>query len=380
MFRKFKIILKGVLHLFKFWKFLKKEKIIFIFSSRFGHFLQNTEVLLRDLSRKEIKKTLFVLDEKIDNEELLDIWKKYDLDFCSYEFGTLLRLVKKHKKIINHYDLVPKNKKKYLKNRIIKYLVSENKLSVPYEYLSITFRDSKYNNINYNTFNDEFRDTKKKDMRLLINYFKKRKIHLIKVNKTLTSKVYGIEDYGFNSNYKVENSFRLIKNSKIHIGSSTGIDTFAAFVDKPMINVNTLLGNNFISRLYTFPTFILPINLKFFSNKKIVPLSEQIKFLKYAEDKYQINHLDNKLQKEIGVYYETNSYTEIISCYNEYLRFIKKKFHLDKKLKYYQKKFWSIYPKTYTHKFSKTEITSSRFYGKVFIPSSYFEKYKNFLD
>ena len=52
MFRKFKIILKGVLHLFKFWKFLKKEKIIFIFSSRFGHFLQNTEVLLRDLSRK----------------------------------------------------------------------------------------------------------------------------------------------------------------------------------------------------------------------------------------------------------------------------------------------------------------------------------------
>ena len=135
----------------------------------------------------------------------------------------MLRLVKKHKKIINHYDLVPKNKKKYLKNRIIKYLVSENKLSVPYEYLSITFRDSKYNNINYNTFNDEFRDTKKKDMRLLINYFKKRKIHLIKVNKTLTSKVYGIEDYGFNSNYKVENSFRLIKNSKIHIGSSTGI-------------------------------------------------------------------------------------------------------------------------------------------------------------
>ena len=175
MLRKINIVLKGTLHLFKLWKFFKKEKIIYIFSSRFGHFLQNTEILLRDLNRKDIKKTLFVLDEKIDNYELLDIWKKYNLDFCSYEFGTLLRLLKRKKKIINHYQTVPKNKKKYLKNRIIKNLIPENKLSVPNEYLSITFRDSKYNKINYNTYNDEFRDTKKKDIRLLINFFKKKK-------------------------------------------------------------------------------------------------------------------------------------------------------------------------------------------------------------
>ena len=36
-----------------------------------------------------------------------------------------------------------------------------------------------------------------------------------------------------------------------------------------------------------------------------------------------------KLQKEFDVYYETNSYTEIISCFNEYLNFIKKKLEKD---------------------------------------------------
>ena len=377
MLRKINIVLKGTLHLFKFWKFFKKEKIIYIFSSRFGHFLQNTEILLRELNRKEIKKTLFVLDEKIDNYELLDIWKKYNLDFCSYEFGKLLSLVKK-KAYYNHFVTVPQKKLFFQNKRILKHLIPNHQI-FDSEYTTITFRDSKYNIENYNYSGDMFRDTKKKDIRLLVEYFKKKKIKLVKVNKSF-DKVNGIIDYGYNKNYELEKAFSIIKNTKFHIGSSTGIDTVAAFCDKPMINPNTLLGNNFISRLYTYPTFIIPINLKYKKDRSIVPLSKQVKLLKYAEKNIFLHHLDINLQNKFGVYYESNSFLEIISGYEEYNYFLKNKFKFNKKFINYQKKFWSIYPKVYKNRI-KTNIitTSNKFIGNIFIPSSYFDKYKNFL-
>lgn len=365
-------------HCIKYRKFFKKKKIIFLFSSRFGHFIQNTEITLRELSRKEINETVFALDRKIDNLELLRIWEKYDLDFCSYEFGKFLSYFKKKNYFFNHWNTVPQ-KKTFIFKKVLKNIINKKKF-FDFEYNSITFRDSNYNLINYNNSGGSFRDTKKKDIKKIITYFNKKKIKIIKVNKS-EKKIFGINDYGYNKNYKLDDALCIINGSKIHIGSSTGLDMAAGIFDKPMINPNTLLGNNLISRLYTFPTFILPINLKFKKTKKIVPLSKQIEYLKIAEKKKIINHLDYDLQKLFAVYYETNTYDEIISTYKEYVIFLKNNLKVNKVLKKYQDKFWSIYPKIYKMRVNNQNITttSNNFYGNVFIPINYFKKYKDFL-
>lgn len=114
LYRYIKILIKGIILLIKNLKLLKKKKIVFLNSSRFGHFFQNTEIALRKINKKKLNDYLFVLDEfKVDNEDLLNIWKSYEnIEIVPYELGAVLAKVFRKKHEYNTYEMVPQKKKK----------------------------------------------------------------------------------------------------------------------------------------------------------------------------------------------------------------------------------------------------------------------------
>ena len=153
-------------YLFNYKKLIKIEYFVYFFSSRFGHFLQNTEIFLRDV--KSTEKYLFVCEDQIDNLDLFNIWSKH-INIWPNSLGNFMRFFLNKKPIHIKSLTVPQNKK-YLKNRVIKNI----KLNPDYKvlqnfkkkkYVTVTIRDSKYNEKVYNDFRDPFRNTKIKDFK-----------------------------------------------------------------------------------------------------------------------------------------------------------------------------------------------------------------------
>ncbi len=75
-------------YLFNYKKLIKIEYVVYLFSSRFRHFLLNTEIFLRDT--KSTEKYLFVCEDQIDNSDLLNIWLKY-IDIWPNSLGNFMR-------------------------------------------------------------------------------------------------------------------------------------------------------------------------------------------------------------------------------------------------------------------------------------------------
>ena len=259
--RLLKLLLLGTIVFFSnLTKIREKKYIVYLFSSRFGHFLMNTEIFLRNLN--STKEYLFVTENKIDNQDLLNIWKR-KLDIFPMYLGDFLRVFLNFK-IIHIRALVIPQSRKYIKKRIIKKI----KLNPNFEnfnslnkkkYISLTIRDSEYNKKMYNDYRASFRDTNLKDFKKTISYFVKKKNNFVKVNKSFNDyKIKSMLDYGLSQDYDLETAFSIIKNSEFHIGSSTGLDTYPALIDKKMVIFNAMFGASFTSRLHTFPTMFIP--------------------------------------------------------------------------------------------------------------------------
>lgn len=391
LYRYIKILIKGIILLIKNLKLLKKKKIVFLNSSRFGHFFQNTEIALRKINKKKLNDYLFVLDEfKVDNEDLLNIWKSYEnIEIVPYELGAVLAKVFRKKHEYNTYEMVPQKKKNFHSNRIFKNLLKNpskyclNLINTSGKYCTITIRDSNYQNLKYNDFRDKFRDSEIEDIKKIANFLKKKNIKLIKVNNSLrTYKIKNLFDYGVYKKYNLNDVGNLIKNSYMHIGSGTAIDPAAWFIDHPILNPNIMLGNNYTLRCSTIPSMFIPLNLFDKKNKKILPLSKHIKLLQRIKKKYKVDHLTNYLQKKFNLFYKTNDYREIISAFEEYSKIIDNNFKFSKRLLEYQAKFWNIYPNTFVNKIAGQKIimNSKKFRGSGFLPKSYFKYHKNFLN
>ena len=369
---------------------LKKKKIIFLFSSRFGHFLQNTEITLRQIDKKKLNDYLFALDRfEVDNNDLLNIWKSYEnIDIVPYELGIVLAKIFKKDHEYNNHVTVPQKKKAYHSNRILKNLIKRpsqyclNLINISGKYCTITIRDSVYQNLKYNTFRDKFRDTNIEDIKKIANYLKKKNIKLIKINNSFQKyKIENLFDYGSYKKYNLNDVNNLIKNSYMHIGSGTGVDVTAWLIDHPILQPNNMLGNNFNTRLAIRPSMYIIMSL-FQEDKKILSLKKQIKLLQKIKNKYGIDQLSYDLQKKFNLFYKTNNYKEIISAFEEYSKIIDNNFKVSKESLKYQKKFWNIYPNTFINKIGGKNIviSSKQFRGNALLPKSFFKFHKNFLN
>ena len=379
-----KALLCGSLFVLFNRKLLNKKYVVYLFSSRFGHFLQNTEIFLRN--KKNLKDYIFVTESIIDNKELLELWSKY-IDIYPMFIGDFLRFFLKKKDIHLRPYIVPQDKK-FQESRILKNIFlspDKKKISkfVNKKYITISFRDSAYNKKFHNTGSrDSYRDTNNSDMKKVINYFSKKNYTFIKINTSFKKfNCPNIFDYGFSKNYNLETALEFIKNADYHIGSNTAIDTYAAFIDKKIILSNVLLGASFPSRLHTSPCLFTPINIFYKKNNKFVPLSKQIEFLKYSEQKFNVSHFSKDSLRFFGIYAQTNSYDEIIDTAEEYQKLVKNSFLLDKNLKDKQKLFWKIYSETWSiiDRNEKIVINSKNFKGNLILSEKYTKKYKGFL-
>ena len=87
-----KIIKGSSLGLFIIIQFIisnKKTNIVKLFSSKFGHFLVNTEIFLRERYNNK-ENFIFFTEETIDNKLLLNLWNK-KLKITSYNVGFFLQ-------------------------------------------------------------------------------------------------------------------------------------------------------------------------------------------------------------------------------------------------------------------------------------------------
>lgn len=370
-------------YLFNYKKLIKIEYVVYLFSSRFGHFLQNTEIFLRDV--KSTEKYLFVCEDQIDNLDLFNIWSKH-INIWPNSLGNFMRFFLSKKPIHIKSLTVPQNKK-YLKNRVIKNI----KLNPDYKvlqnfkkkkYVTVTIRDSKYNEKMYNDFRDPFRNTKIKDFKKTINSLNKGNLNFVKVNKSFKKiNIRNFTDYGSSNNYNLDTAFSLINEAYYHIGSSTGLDVYAAFADKQLVIFNVFFGSNFMSRLHTVPSMFIPINTFYKKTNRIVPLRKQFEMYNISEKKFNLPHFGKKEMDYFGIYQETNSFDEMKNAIKEYEKLINNSFSLDKETKNVQKSFWKNSPKTwnYNNEIKKINFFNKKFKGSFLISKYYVHKYKEFL-
>jgi putative glycosyltransferase (TIGR04372 family) len=365
-------------------KLLRKKYVVYMFSSRFGHFLQNTEIFLRKRIKK--KKFIFVTENIIDNCDLLKLWSKY-IDICPIAAGDFLRLFFQKKVMHLRPYIVPQDKN-YQKNRIIKNipLNPQQEIVNKYKkknYITFSLRDSAYNKKFHNDFRDDFRDSNIAGLKKIIQYSntKKERNIFVRVNKSFKKTNFFFYDYGYDKNYDLETALYLIKNSKYHIGSNTAIDTYAAFVDKKVLLFNSLFGANFASRLYTQPSLFVPINIYFKYKKTLVCLSKQVEFQKDCEMRFNSPHFTKQSLDFYGIFIRPNSNDEMVNIYKEFQKLVNKSFLLNKLEKKNQKLFWSIYPKNWKiiDQIHNISYNSPDFRGNLILSSYYVNKYKNFL-
>ena len=383
--RMLKAITQGIFLILLNPKLIKKKYVIYLFSSRFGHFLQNTEVFLRNKIKK--KECIFIKEDKVDNIQLLKLWSK-KIDISPIVVGDFLRFFLR-KNVIHLRTITVPQDKNFLKTRFIKKISLEPKKEIinkfkKNDYITFSLRDSSYNQkIHHNGLRDNFRDSNIDDFKkIIISSNIKKKNIFIKVNNSFKkTKIKNFYDYGFDKSYDLETALYLIKNSKYHIGSNTAIDTYAALIDQKVLLFNTMLGTSFPTRLYTSPSLFVPLNIFYKKNKRLVPLSKQIELLQHCEKKFNSSDLTKDALNYFGIFIKSNSTDEMMNIFKEFKKLIKRSFLLNKKEKKIQESFWNIYP-TKWYKIDKGQkiiFNSPNFRGNLILSSYYVSKYKNFL-
>tara|TARA_A100001011_G_scaffold383407_1_gene454574 strand:- start:407 stop:1597 length:1191 start_codon:yes stop_codon:yes gene_type:complete len=380
-----KIIKGSPLGLFIIIQFIisnKKTNIVKLFSSKFGHFLVNTEIFLREkYSSKE--NFIFFTEETIDNELLLNLWNK-KIKIISYDVGFFLQ---KCSFFTNwkYYDLrdftFPRNKKKY---RDKNYLFPKKQINFDRgKYFTCSIRTSNYNKYTQ-LFNkkelDSFqswRDTDINNFLLAMSRATSKKMQAIIINKLFKNnlKKKKHKNLIFHKNYDLEKIFNYVINSKFHLASSTGIDSISYLNNIPTAYVNGTLGLGFHSISFSDLSIFCPLNIYSVSEKKILSLKEHIKLLKDLQKKFNIDRLELEHQKYYGVRYEKQSSDEIYNVILEIKKLSQNKNFLKKKDITLQKKFWKIYPDKWYFNYTNACIFNKRL-NKTIISPYFLRKYE----
>ena len=356
----------------------KKINLVKLFSSKFGHFLVNTEIFLREKYNPN-QTFIFFTEDVVDNEELFNLWKKKIFIISSSTGYFLYKILP----FLNwkYYDLrnftFPKEINKF-RNKNFLFNIKKSKSKKKYSYFTSSIRKSNYHKLTQlNNENDpdpyqSWRDTN------LNNFFLALFKAINKNNRSfLINKFFDIKFlkrykkdylYYYKKNYNLEKIFSLILNSKFHLSSSTGIDVVSYLNNIPTAYVNGTLGLGFHSISFSDQSVFCPLNIYSVKEKKIISLKKQVELLKDLQKKFKIDRFEKIHQKYYGIRYLNQTSDEIYNIIMEIDKLSSGKNILNKPDEILQKKFWKIYPNKRFMKSSKTWIFDKRLNRTIISP------------
>ena len=182
----------------------------------------------------------------------------------------------------------------------------------------------------------------------------------------------------FKTGYSLSKIFKRFHDSKFHIGSSTGIDTFAFHQNKPTGLTNVALGGGMPSIFYPDKCIVLPFNLYCTKEKKILSIKSYLNLLLKLQKKHFLDRFEIEYQKKFKVKYISNSEDEIYNLIHETELLSRNKLKLKKNDQVLQKKFWNIYPDKWFAPSIRNTIFNKK-ENQILVSPYYLRKYKNLL-
>lgn len=351
----------------------KKIKLVKLFSSKFGHFLVNTEIFLREEYSKNYK-FIFFTEDVIDNDDLLKLWKK-KIFIISSNSGFFL-----YKCLFflgwQFYDLreytFPRKMDVYRKKN---FLFKKKKLNFKFNYFTSSIRTFNYNKhtqtldkIDPDPY-QSWRDTNLNNFFSAISKTTNKNKKTFIINKLFDSSFLNNKKnlIFYKKNYDLNKVFNLTLGSKFHLASCTGIDSISYLQNIPTAYINGTLGLGFHSVSFSDKAIFCPLNIYSFKKKQILSLKEQIDLLRHLQKKFNIDRFEAKHQKYYDIKYVQQSYDEILNIIIEIDKLSSGKNIMTKFDESLQNKFWNIYPnKWFT--VSKTCVFNKQFNKTILSP------------
>jgi putative glycosyltransferase (TIGR04372 family) len=163
-------------------------------------------------------------------------------------------------------------------------------------------------------------------------------------------------DYSKSNSFSLEKELTLINQSKLYIGSCTGLDVIALTNEIDTLLINVTLGTSFQTTYLTKKTIFVPAKLYSTTYDRYLTLTEYLEYLNLLELEYKIDRFENYHQSQFGVIQIHPSEDEILESVKESLNLIDNIDFMTDDDNINQDKFWNIYPK----EFPINEIKLSR--------------------
>lgn len=401
-FIKFRILLhiffsvSEILFLFFKTKFQNKKVILAkLFNTKFGHFYFNTENFLKYKYNKK-NLILFYPGEPFDNNfnDLKKEIKKFGLiisfgsgfffskffKILKWEFCDLRQftIIKKKQDLFKKPNLFYKKKKSFFCDNLVTFSI----------------RTSAYNALtsNHKFGKDPFqswRDTNQTDLLMALKKFnlgKKYNFFLIndKIRETkIFNKIKSQKNINWldQHNYQLNKIFNIVSNSKFHLASATGIDTFAFNNNIPTAIMHLTFGGGLPSIYYPKKTIVCPMNLFSIKKKKILNIVEQLKYHAELQKNHNIDRFEKSgevnLQKMYKCFYLKSSWDEIFHLLLEIENYAQEKKIFSKQDEINQKKFWRYYPDKWFYPGIKQPVFEKS-HGLIISPY-FLRKYSKYL-
>ena len=373
---------------------LVKKKFVVLFTNRFGHFIQNTEVFMLEGVEGCIDDYVFILMPYVETSELLALWKRKIKYTVPYSVGYFLIKTKVKNVIDISASTLPQSEKKYLNNKsVFNELIDPNgvvfnTLKNRYQidkFVTFSVRESDYGFTNSRGVDAPYRDTHSINLQMSLDYLNANGYKIIRVNKSRISVDVDVDfifDYGICDNYKLEEALTFIKHAQFHIGTSTGIDIYPTMAGVPTLQTNAFLGLSFILRAYKKRGIYLP--MKIFSTRlnRYCTLEEEINFLKISQY-LKHDHILPEDQKKFGCVYVNNSEKEILDAVKEIECISRENFKLTADDICKQNAFWKKYPSTWKNDVKSDvaiiDIIGNGFNHKGLISPSFLRSHYDYL-
>lgn len=341
-------IIPALYILFKFKHKYKNVTLVYMFSSKFGHFYTNTELFLRsEYSNKN--GYIFYPEELIDNENLLNEWKKiiYVTDnYIGFAISKISKILNINKIDLRDFSAVKRENffnKGYLvkkKNPIKNFftcsvrLSNYQKLNQSQEADYQSYRDTNVDNFNYAI--SKFLNDKKNMKSLLINSNADQLFE--KYNKL------NIDNFFYNVSSNIDVLIDKFCQSSFHFGATTGVDTVGFAQNIPCGLYNMILGATF--NFLTYPTKCIVSPLLLYDKKinKYLSLRKNIELNKFMEKNFNKNRFDLSDQKKFNLEYVKNSKDEMYNLLLETYHYSNEDLILSEDEEKMQQLFWKNYP------------------------------------
>lgn len=336
---------------------IKYQKLIFVLthSSKFGHFLINTENYVNE-NREALNQSIFTCEGIVDTDHLFRKWEKHINIYRN--FSGLAKIYSRYFPFF--FSLQSTREAKYYypgewynsfsnftfydehNTEEAKKMLESLKIE---KYITITIRDSNYVLNSVQKYNPQtWRDPFYSEFIEVFEYLLNQGYGIIILNSTkfdisrFSGKLVRFESY-FGED--LDSQIFLIKNATLHIGSCTAIDVVAFYYRKYTALLHVPLGLPFSTAVTKFAN-ILPLKYFLIKERRFLRLSEYFTMLNFlgARGRFEFEN-----QKTLGIIAIPNDSSEILNCVKESLETIEKgKLILASKAPELQQAFWNIYP------------------------------------